>query len=83
MRLNRIENSFVPNVPQTDAGAGNGSKSPRETPAVTMEHRQSPEVDGMATHIPAERHGNRVQVSTTVMVYHPFGITSSARGVVE
>ena len=30
VRLNRIENSFVPNVPQTDAGAGNGSERQRK-----------------------------------------------------
>ena len=83
VRLNSIENSFVPNVPQTDAGAGNGSERPGETPAVAVKHRQRPEVDRVSTHIPAQRHGNRVQVGTPVVIHHPFGITGSSRGVIE
>ena len=83
VRLNRIENSFVPNVPQTDAGAGNGSERPGETPAVAVKHRQRPEVDRVSTHIPTQCHGNRVQIGTPVVIHHPFGITGSSRGVIE
>ena len=49
VRLNRIENSFVPNVPQTDASAGNGSSVQGKHQPLQWKHRQRPEVDRVST----------------------------------
>ena len=64
-------------------GARNRREGPGEAPAVAVEHRQGPEVDGMVGHVPRDRVGHRVEVRAAVAVDHPLGIAGGAGGVVE
>ncbi|GBD41461.1 hypothetical protein HRbin39_00843 [bacterium HR39] len=56
---------------------------PGEAPAVAVEHRQRPQVDGKVRHLPHEDVADGVQIRPAVMVDDALGIAGGARGVVE
>jgi hypothetical protein len=56
---------------------------PREAPAVAVEHRQRPEIDGMPAHAAGEHIGDREQIGAAVVVDDALGVAGGAGGVVE
>ena len=68
---------------QTDVRASNRRDPPSVAPAVAVEHRQRPEIDGVVPHVPADQIAERIEIRASVMVDHPFGITGCSRGIVE
>ena len=68
---------------QADAHPGGGRQRPGEAPAVAVKHRQSPEIDRVFGQLPGEHIVDGVEVSTAMVIDHPFGIAGGARGVVE
>ena len=63
--------------------AGQERERPREAPAVAMEHRQRPEIDGAFAHAAGEDVGVAHQRRAAVMAHDAFGIAGGARRVIE
>ena len=63
-------------------GAGRG-KRPRETPTVTMEHRERPQIVRARTDTGVIRHRQRLQVGAAMVVHNAFGPPGGTRGVVD
>jgi hypothetical protein len=53
---------------EADMGAGERRHRPGEAPAVAVEHRQRPEIDGIPGHAPDERIADGVQIGAAVMI---------------
>ena len=68
---------------QKDVGAGFGGDGPGMAPAVAVEHRHGPEVDGEGGHVPDERATQGAQVRAAMMSYYAFGIASSTGRIRE
>ena len=68
---------------QADIGPRHRRHRPGEAPAVAMEHRQRPQIDGVLRHPPGERVADRVQVGAAVVVDDALRVAGGARRVVE
>ena len=68
---------------QADMGAGDGADRPGEAPAVAVEHRQRPEVDGMPPHAGRQHVACRQQLRAAMVVHHALRPARGAGGVVE
>ena len=80
---NRIENRLCFDAAQADVRACVRGHRPRKAPAVAMEHRQRPQINGMARHAPVDDVRERIQVRAAVMVDDALRIAGRARRVVE
>ena len=56
---------------------------PGKAPAVAMEHRQRPEIDGMAADVGGDDIADREQIGAAMVVDDALGIAGRARGVIE
>ncbi len=68
---------------QAHVHAGLDADRPGKAPAVAMEHRQRPEIDGMAADVGGDDVADRQQVGAAMMIDDALGIAGRARGVVE
>ena len=68
---------------QADMRAGLDRQRPREAPAVAMEHRQRPEIDGVLAHAGMDGVGVGHQGRAAMVVDDALRIAGGARGVVE
>ena len=68
---------------QADMGARHGGDRPGEAPAVAMEHRQRPQIGGLAREPGGHRHAQRVQIGAAMVADHALGIAGGAGGIAE
>ncbi len=68
---------------QADAHPGGGRQCPGEAPAVAVEHRQGPQIDGVLGQLPGEHVVDRIEVGAAMVIDHPLGVARGARGVVQ
>ncbi len=83
MAPDEIEDALRLHFAQADVRPRHGREGPRETPAVTVKHRQGPEIHRMRRHAPAQDVRDGVEIRTAVVIDDPFGIARRAGGVVE
>ena len=82
-RVDGFEDRVALHPAQTDVRAAEGSDGPRETPAVAVEHRQRPQVDGIVAEFPDQLVVHRGEVGAAVVVDHALRMAGGARRVVE
>ena len=68
---------------QAHMRASDHRESPGEAPAVTVEHRQCPEIDAVPAHAAGEHIADREQISAAMMIDDALGIAGGARGIIE
>ena len=68
---------------QAQMHAAHRRDRPREAPAVAVEHRQRPQVDGVAVEPHVQRHRQRLQVRAAMVVHDALGPRGRAARVVE
>ena len=78
-----IEDRRRPHLAQAHMGAGDHRDRPRKAPAVAVEHRQRPQIDGVLAHVAGEDVADREQVGAAVMIDDALGIAGGAGRVVE
>ncbi len=79
----RVVHRLRAHLSQADMGAGDERDRPGEAPAVAVEHRQRPEIDRMAAHLPGEDVRGRQQIGAAVVIDHALGVAGRAGGVVQ
>src|SRR6202041_1921956 len=79
----RIEQRLGPDLAQADMDARLDADRPGKTPAVAMEHRQGPEIDGMRAHVRGDDVAEREQAGAAMMVDDALGIARRPRSVIE
>ena len=78
-----VEDRLRLDAAQAHVGACQRGDGPCEAPAVAMEHRQRPEIDGVARHAPVDDVRQRVEIRAAMMIDHALGIAGGAGRVVE
>ena len=78
-----VEDRRRPHLAQAHMGAGDDRDRPRKAPAVAVEHRQRPQIDGMLAHVAGEHVADREQISAAVVIDDALRIAGGAGGVVE
>ncbi len=68
---------------QAHMRAGDDRDRPREAPAVTMKHRQGPQIDRMLGHGTGHDIADREQMRAAMVIDDAFGISRRARRVIE
>ena len=68
---------------QADVSAAHRHHRPRETPAVAMEHRQGPQIDGLRRHRPGQDVADRLEKRAAMVIDHALRVAGRARCVVE
>ncbi|MNQ31925.1 hypothetical protein D3C85_453080 [compost metagenome] len=68
---------------QEHVHAGQRGDGPRVAPAVAVEHRQGPQVDGVVAHRPGHLVAHGVEVGAAVVVDDALGVAGGTGGVVE
>ena len=69
--------------PEADVRPADRGHGPRERPAVRMEHRQRPQVAGLARHRPVDEGADDVHVRVAVRDHHALRARGRAAGVVD
>ena len=64
-------------------GAADCRHAPCKAPAVDVEHRQRPEIDGIAGELVVDDLAQRVQIAAAMMVERALGIACRARRIVQ
>ena len=70
----QLEDLCRVHLAQADIDAGRGRDRPGKAPAVAVEHRQRPEIDGMLRHRPHQDIPERVQIGAAMVIDHALGI---------
>ncbi len=83
VRADRLEDRLRLDAAQADVDAGVRRHRPREAPAVAVEHRQRPQVHGVARHAPVDDVRQRVQVGAAMVIDDALRIAGGAGRVVE
>ena len=78
-----VEHRLGAHLAQADVRPRLDADRPGEAPAVAMEHRQRPEIDGMAAHVGGEDIADGQQIRAAMVVDDALGIAGRARRVVE
>ena len=81
--MDQIQNLLRIHPAQEHVHAGQGSNGPGIAPAIAMKHRQRPQIHRVIAHAPGHLVAQSIQVSTAVMVDHPFRVARSAGGIVK
>ena len=79
----RIIHRLRPHPAQADMRAGLHGERPREAPAIAVEHRQRPQIDGVPAHAGMDRVGIGHQGRAAMVVDDAFRVACRARRVVE
>ena len=68
---------------QADMRTAHGHHRPREAPAVAMEHRQGPQIDGFRRHRPGHDVSDGLEKSAAMVIDHALRVSGRAGCVVE
>ena len=80
---NRVINVFCSYFSQTDMCPAQHCDCPRETPAVAMKHRQSPEIYRAVWHFPGQHIPGCQQISSACVVNYTFRNSSCSGCVIQ
>ena len=83
MCTDRVEHGCRLDAPQADMGAGHRRDGPGKAPAVAVEHRQRPEINGVVWHRPDQHIGHGIRIGAAVRVDDALGIAGCSRRVVQ
>ena len=78
-----IEDGLRAHPAQAHVRAGHGGEGPGEAPAVAVEHRQGPQIDGVLAEAGRQHVGVAHEGGAAVVIDHALGVAGGARGVVE
>jgi hypothetical protein len=81
--LDRVIDRRSAHLAQADMGARHHRDGPRKAPAVAVEHRQRPQIDGMPAHAAGEHIGDREQIGAAVVIDDALRVSGGAGRVVE
>ena len=70
-------------LPQAYMPRAHGRHRPGETPAVAVEQRQRPKINGIRPEPVLEHLAQRVQISAPMRVHHAFGSAGGSAGVID
>ncbi|EDM49264.1 hypothetical protein MDG893_07700 [Marinobacter algicola DG893] len=70
-------------LPKTHMSTPDGGDCPGIGPAIAMEHRQCPQVDGLGRHVESHGVGHGRKIGTAMVVNHTFWIAGGSRGVIQ
>ncbi len=79
----QLQDFFRIHPAQANVSARQSGNGPGETPAVTVKHRQGPQVDRMLAHGPHRLIAHAVHVGTAMVINDAFRVTGGAGGVVQ
>src|SRR5579883_2664837 len=68
---------------QTDMPGSNGCDRPRKTPAITMKHGQSPQINAITAHPHFNHFSQRIEIPSSIRIHHSFGIARGPGGIVD
>jgi len=75
VRADGVEDQLRIDSAQADVGPGVGSHGPHKAPAVAVEHRQRPQIDGVRRHAPTDDVAHRIEIGAAVMIDDALRIT--------
>ena len=78
-----VEDRFGAHLPQADVRPRLDADRPGKAPAVAMEHRQRPKIDGMGSHVGGEDIPDGQKICAAMVVDDALGIAGRSRRVVE
>ena len=79
----RVPDQVRAHPAQRHMGSRHHRNRPGETPAIAVEHRQRPEIDGMPGQVSRQHIARSHEIGAPVMIDHALGISRRARGIVQ